>query len=261
MHVWTCVYICQHRKASREFCNYSNHKCPRVHKTLPSPRHRVFEWKPLVFAARWPRIAEHAVWVFAGSREVLGSIWRKVRWFCFLVYLSMPLLTWQVWVYWARNAPWDIVQPRRALRNSERKPDPARSSWKVLLLLGTNPEDWIGRTLGPVFVVVVVWCFCFVFSNAKSQHNAEEKHWPFGLGGRFMGSKQGRCPSRSVSCWPPREPVNPPWSLFVLGFWQRLHNQTLNSWESSLLMSQVCRQENQSKQKSPGVCSFSDAEL
>jgi hypothetical protein len=55
-------------------------------------------------------------------------------------------------------------------------------------------------------------------------------------------------------------------SLLILLFFfffllSQINTQALNSWESFLLSSQVCRQENQRKQKSPEFCSFLYVEL
>lgn len=51
---------------------------------------------------------------------------------------------------------------------------PAHCSWKVLLLLGTNPERLNRKNPRTCFVVVGLLVVGFLFSKTNSQHNAEE---------------------------------------------------------------------------------------
>lgn len=170
----------------------------------------------------------------------------------------MPLLTLQVWVYWARNAPWDIVQPWRALRNSEEKPDPAHCSWKAVLLLGTDPEDWIGRNLGPVsfhLVVVVVLFSPKLNLNTMLKKGTDHEEWE-----ADSWVATGQVPMQQCELLTFQKNL---WILPDLSLsWVFGKDFTIRLWtpEKVPCWSPRCV-ENQSKQKSPGVCSFSDAKL
>ena len=136
---------------------------------------------------------------------------------------------------------------------------------KFYFFLAVVQRDGVGRTLGPwdqILLLLLVWfllCCCF---KTKSQLHAYEARWPCRTGCRFWGGQQS---GAHAGVWAAilQETLSLPPDLAFFFFFllSQINTQALNSWESFLLSSQVCRQENQRKQKSPEFCSFLYVEL